>query len=233
MNRIDRLFERMIPLGKRYMSDKTFRGRVGLYLGGFGNFLFILLNFLSGLFCRSVWFISIGFFYLALVFIKHKLARTESRTCRLYREKARIAEIKAYVQTGVLLFLLAFLISGIGTQVIKENRSYSYNHFLIYGVGAYAFYYMGITIYNMFFYKKKDSYIWSAVQAVNFTTALLGIYSFQTALLNLVSTNENRAMFNRITMIDLLIVIILKASFMIIKGKIVLGNVHKQRRKDR
>ena len=207
-----------IPLGEKYLDDKLFRGRIGLYFGGITNFLFILFNFFNGIYYRSVWFISIGFFYLGLVFIKRKLAMAESRALRLTEKEKRLAEIKAYIQTGALLFVLAFFIAGIGIQVIRENQSYTYNQFLIYGVGAYAFYYLGITIYNMVFFKKKDSFIWSAVQAVNFTTALLGIFSFQTALLTQVSTYDSAQFFNILTLAGVLLLIVAKAVYMAIKG---------------
>ena len=211
-------FIRSIPLGEKYLDDKLFRGRIGLYFGGIANLLFILFNFFSGIYYRSVWFISIGFFYMGLVFIKRKLAMAESRTLRLPEKEKRLAEIKAYIQTGALLFVLAFFIAGIGIQVIRKNQSYTYNQFLIYGVGAYAFYYLGITIYNMVFFKKKDSFIWSAVQAVNFTTALLGIFSFQTALLTQVSTEESAQFFNILTLAGVLFLIVAKAVYMVIKG---------------
>ena len=142
----------------------------------------------------------------------------ESRALRLTEKEKRLAEIKAYIQTGALLFVLAFFIAGIGIQVIRENQSYTYNQFLIYGVGAYAFYYLGITIYNMVFFKKKDSFIWSAVQAVNFTTALLGIFSFQTALLTQVSTEESAQFFNILTLAGVLFLIVAKAVYMVVKG---------------
>ena len=57
-------FIRSIPLGEKYLDDKLFRGRIGLYFGGITNFLFILFNFFSGIYYRSVRFFSIGFFYM-------------------------------------------------------------------------------------------------------------------------------------------------------------------------
>lgn len=56
------------------------------------------------------------------------------------------------------------------------------------------------------------------MQAVNFTTALLGIFSFQTALLTQVSTEESAQFFNILTLAGVLFLIVAKAVYMVIKG---------------
>ena len=211
---------RSVPIGKRFLEEKDFRGRVGLYFGGFINFLFILWYLLSGLYYRSIWFVSIAFFYLALVLGKRCLAAAEKKARTLPDSQKRKREIIAYIRTGALLLLFDFLICGMGVQVVFEDESYSYNQFLIYGVGAYAFYYLGLTIYNMVFYKKKDSYIWSAVLSVNFTTALLGIFTFQTALLAQFGTKSYNMFFNTLTLVGVLLIVAVKSVHMMIKGKV-------------
>lgn len=208
---------RKIPVIARFIDDKIFRGRIGLYAGGLVNILFIIFYFCCGIYYRSIWFVSIALFYIALVFFKKQLAMVEHIVRKDTNDYAELTEKTAYVKTGLRILVLTGLILGIGLQVILENKAYEYNQFIIYGVGAYAFFYLGLTIYNLVFFNKYKSYIWSSVQALNLVSAVLGIFTFQTAIIAM-NGGEGGLYFNVMSLILMTIVLIFKSVQMLVKG---------------
>lgn len=208
---------RKIPVIARFIDDKIFRGRIGFYAGGMANILFIIFYFCCGIYYGSIWFVSIAVFYIALVFFKKQLAMVEHIVRKDTSDYAKLTEKTAYVKTGLRILVLTGLILGIGLQVILENKAYGYNQFIIYGVGAYSFFYLGLTIYNLVFFNKCKSYIWSSVQALNLVSAVLGIFTYQTAIIAM-NGGKGGLYYNVMSLILMTIVLILKSVQMLVKG---------------
>ena len=52
---------------EKYFREVMFRTETSLYQGLFINLLYVILKFCSGIYYRSVWFMSLSFYYLLLV----------------------------------------------------------------------------------------------------------------------------------------------------------------------
>lgn len=62
-------------VGRRYFSDVRFRTEISLYSGLFINLLYIAMKLCSGIYYRSVWFISLAAYYILLAVMRYMLLR--------------------------------------------------------------------------------------------------------------------------------------------------------------
>jgi len=73
-------------LGKRYLRDTAFRGGVSIYRGMAANLAYALFRAAVGVRYRSVWFVSLAVYYLALGCMRAYLAFCRRRTAWLLRD---------------------------------------------------------------------------------------------------------------------------------------------------
>ena len=82
----------------------------------------------------------------------------------------------------MLLILTVGLIGRI-ILITHDNLTASYSGHVVYGVAAYTFYAVISSIINLIKYKRIDSPILTACRILTTVSALVSLYSLQTALL--------------------------------------------------
>lgn len=183
-------------LGKRYLHDIIFRGRIGIYQGMAANFAYALFWGVSGIQYVSSWFVSMAAYYFTLGAIRTYLAigyhqragdvRYEYRCCR---------------RTAWSLFLLNIPMGGMMVLMVRTNAGFSYPGYVIYFSALYTFYMMIFSAVNLAKFRKLGSPILSAAKVVNFISAMMSILGLQTAMISRFSVNGEtyRTLMNAVT----------------------------------
>lgn len=205
-----------ITLVNRYASDHYFRVFAGLCLSLAVNLAFAGMKLYAAIFQHSLWMGAIAGYYIQLCLIRMFLTK---QLLHGEKEKSMEREWRAYRITALLLFLTNMALSAIVTQIVREGRSYYYPGFVIYATAAYTFYSMGSSIYNFIRYNKFSSPLLSAVKTVSLTTALVSVFTLQTAMISSFSGEEEQTfLLNEITGAVVCIMVLTMAVFMLFRA---------------
>ncbi|MCR5397044.1 MAG: hypothetical protein K6E64_06190 [Lachnospiraceae bacterium] len=183
------------------------------------NTLYGLLQVFYGLCYHTLWFITLGVYYILLIMIRMGLLR-KVQTHEIGNNLK--FEYKKYLHTGVMLLFMNLIVTGIVTLMFQEGRTFEYPGVLIYAIAAYAFYSLGLAIYGMISYKKYNSPVLSATRSVNFAGAMISILSLEIALLHQFGTNDPALFADHmvgITGFCMAIILTVMGVYMIAKGK--------------
>ena len=208
---------RRIPAVDRYFSDKVFAARVNLYRGFLINIAFVLFKLISGIIYRSYWFIAVAFYYLVLVFVKAGVVRSDLRGRRSGATTQR-DEWKIYRRTGWLLLLLNFALSILVFHVVRRGETYTYPGFLIFAIAAFAFYRISMAAAKVLARRKTESPLFRASRTVDFTVAVVAMFTLQTAMLSAFGGEDARAtaVFNTVGGITAVVIVLTTAAVMIL-----------------
>lgn len=169
-----------IPMGHRYVEDVKFRTQVSLGIGFIINLLYIVMKMASGIYYRSLWFVSLAIYYALLAVMRFLL---------LYRKRwpegnaRQELELRRYRLCGYVLLMMNLALSGIVVFMVRYDSGYKYPGMLIYVVAAYAFYAVIIATINVVKFRRHGSPILSAAKAISLVAALVSILSLETAML--------------------------------------------------
>ncbi len=169
-----------IPLVARWRGDANFRVRMGLILSFLINLCYAVMRMGYAALYSSFWEGALGFYYILLCAVRLYLIR---RTPQVQEEERYADELRTYRCTGWLLLVLDLALAWISVQIVLDGQGYDYPGTMIYAAAAYAFYSMTIAIVNMVKYRRFHSPVLSAAKAVSLTTAMVSIFSLETAML--------------------------------------------------
>ncbi|MCM1487075.1 MAG: cation transporter [Firmicutes bacterium] len=168
------------PLGGRYLTDTAFRAEISLYPSFCINIVYAAIKMFSGIKYGSVWFISLGVYYILLA-VMRLLLLTSARKKQIKNDAA--AEYKRYCSCGGLLVIMTLALSGIILFIIRREGDYDYPGLLIYVMAVYAFYAVITAAINIVKFRKKGSPVLSAAKAINLTAALVSMLALETAMI--------------------------------------------------
>lgn len=169
-----------VPLAHRYLTDKHFSVWCGLALSLLINLGFAVLKLFYAIRYSSFWDGGLAIYYILLCAVRVYLL------CSIPGAKKSLnvqMELRCYRITGVFLFLLDAALAVISTLIVIKGNGYYYSGTLVYAIALHAFYSLTLAIVNTVKYRKLNSPVLSAAKAVNLTTALVSIFSLETALL--------------------------------------------------
>lgn len=207
-----------VPLGARYLNDVRFRTEVSLYQGFFINLLYIVMKMVSGIYYRSVWFISLAVYYILLaavrflLFHRGKIDPAGNRAAGGWR-RCRLC--------GIVLLLMNQALAGIVAFMVHQNRGYNYPGLLICAMAAYSFYAVIVAAVNLVKFRRHKSPVLSAAKAINLVSAMVSILSLETAMLARFGDNNDLA-FRRLmtgaTGGGICTIVLVMATFMIVRS---------------
>ena len=216
------------PMSRRYVEDVKFRAEVSLGIGFIINLLYIVMKMASGIYYRSLWFVSLAIYYALLAVMRFLL---------LYRRrwpdgKARPElELRRYRSCGIVLLFMNLALAGIVTFMVHQNRGYEYPGTLIYAMAAYSFYAVIIATINVVKFRRHGSPILSAAKAISLVAALVSILSLETAMLAQFG-GEDGPLFRKVmtgaTGGGVCVIVLGMALFMIVKASKQLKQIHIQ-----
>ena len=148
------------------------------------------MKLFSGIYYRSVWFISLSVYYVLLAIMRFLLLR---RGKRRTDHSPMETELRRYRLCGIMLLMMNQALAGIVIFMVHQNKGFEYPGLLIYGMALYSFYSVIIAVINLVKFRKHGSPILSAAKAINLVAAMVSILSLETAMLAQFGANEDPA----------------------------------------
>lgn len=171
-------FLHTVPLAHRYLTDKHFSVWCGLVFSFLINLGFAVLKLAYAVRYVSFWDGGLAIYNILLCAVRLYLLFSKRRENQTYQE-----ELRCYRTTGIFLFFLDAALAVISTLIVLKGNGYYYPGTLVYAMAFHAFYSLTLAIINVIRYRKFNSPVLSAAKAVNLTTALVSIFSLETALI--------------------------------------------------
>ena len=169
-----------IPLVQRWRADPRWRVRVGLCLSLLVNLCYAGLRVVGAVLYASVWELALGLYYILLCALRIFLIFRMPVSAEASRYAS---ELRTYRCTGWFLAGLDLALSGIAVQIVLDGQGYNYPGTMIYAAAAYSFYCLTLALVNSVRYQRFHSPVLSAAKAFSLTTALVSIFSLETAML--------------------------------------------------
>ena len=180
-----KIWMRKNPYIDRYFTDAGFNARVALYRSAILNIGYAIFKLAVGLRLGSMWFVAIAVYYMILSGIRFVLIRTDLRVLKRDGDESLLLhEWKAYRTSACLIMLLNLSLLGIVIQVIRDGRSYSYPGTIIFAMAFYAFYRIVVAAIRLFRDRKNRGPVFSAAKTIDFTFAVIALFTLQTAMLS-------------------------------------------------
>ena len=211
-----------VPIVEKLLHENRFRTEIALYPGFCINVLYVIFKTATGMYYRSAWFLSLGVYYLALAIMRLLLIHY----IRFKKETSdKNDELRRYRMCGYMLFPINVALVGITILAVKKNAGFFYPGYLIYVMAMYAFYSVITAVMNLVKYRKYGSPILSAAKVINMSTALVSIFSLETAMLaqfGSENTAHFRVMMTALTGIGVSLIVVGMAVFMIVRSGILI-----------
>lgn len=224
-----------IPYVGRFMKERTFRTEAALYPGFLINAIYVIFKLGTGIYYRSAWFLSLAVYYLMLALMRLSLIRyvrkreavrgngqeNEAGTQEAERKKSRITELKKYRFCGCLMLGINLAFVGIAILAVTKSLGFEYPGMLIYAMAAYTFYAIISAVINVVKYRQYGSPVMSAAKVINLTTAMVSMFSLETAMLTQFAQEgqENfRRLMTSLTGGCVSVILVAMACYMIIRG---------------
>lgn len=157
------------------LTTSTLSALVGLAFTGF--------NVLLGVLYKSVWNISISFYYVFLAIIRGTVVYTQRKIGSSDDSKEQEQYKKVYIRTHILMiFMDMCLVIPIAYMVIGE-RSYKYGLIPAIAMAVYTTYRITMGIINVRKSRKQDSILIKELRTVNLQDSLVAVLTLQNALI--------------------------------------------------
>ena len=168
-----------IPVIGRLIVEHTFRIQIALYSGFLINVVYVIWKLSFGIYYNSAWFISLALYYFVLAWMRLSLIRTFSEK----GETRKKAELKRYRFCGASLLVINIALTGIVVLAVKKENGFTYPGYMIYVMAMYAFYSVITAVINLVKYRKYGSPVLSAAKVISLTTAMVSMFSLESAML--------------------------------------------------
>lgn len=184
---VPRLFRKVEarPLAGRLIHDEYFRVRTGLAVTFAVNAAYAIYRVASAVAYSSFWHGALGCYYLLLCGGRLYLARRMSPAL----PHTPAAELKVLRATGVYLLVLNLSLAAIAWQIVEEGHTYEYPGHLIYAAAAFCFYSLTMAVVNTVRFRRFDSPLLAAAQSIATATALVSLFSLETAMMSRFGTD--------------------------------------------
>ena len=168
-----------IPIIGRLIKENTFRTQLALYPGFLTNVVYVIWKLSFGIYYKSAWFISLALYYFVLAWMRLSLIRHFSEK----GETRKKAELKRYRICGASLLVINIALTGIVVLAVKKENGFTYPGYMIYVMAMYAFYSVITAVINLVKYRKYGSPVLSAAKVISLTTAMVSMFSLESAML--------------------------------------------------
>lgn len=194
-------FGESLPIIGNMIRNIRYRQRIFLYFGGFMNTLYLVFYFAVAYIYKSRWFYVIGLYNLSIAIIRWYLSHQEHRINVVISEDEKIPhEARVIRNVAKLLFLMNSVTAIMGLLIVFNEDTFEYHFIILYAMALYVFIRLITLIVFIAGKRPHDTGIWKAVQLINLAVALVMLFTFQTALLNMCGADiKTREHFNAMT----------------------------------
>ena len=184
--------------------------------------IFVVFLAVTAFQAKTVWYFTLLGYYLLIAFVRGAVLILTAQAEKKHKDDfiaQQLAKIRIYCDCGYVFLALAFvLLISVGQILISNSRFPSPDGFLLYGFGAYAFYRTVSSLYQLIKAKKLEDLSVSALHNINFLTALVVLLTFQTVLLDTL-TSKLSWLFNGVSGVALCVTAFVFGLYMIKRSK--------------
>lgn len=178
----------------RYFSDTHLRVNISLYISLAINIAYVLLQLGMGLTHQSIWFYSLGVYYLLLAVMRFFLLKyTKTHNTA---ENSKL-EWLIYRFCGLLLLLMNGALSAIVFYITWQGRTFRHHEITTIALAAYTFFSLTKAIIQVVKFRKYKSPVFSATKTVSLAAALVSMLTLESAMLTSFG-EEGQELFTRI-----------------------------------
>ena len=151
---------------------------------------------------QSLWCGAMAFYHIMLIVLRGYVLvsyckRTQNTV--LPNEDRILNSIKQYRNCGIVFIGLTLCLIAMIIQIVREDKAFDYDMYVIYTIAAYTMYQIIVAIINYIKSHKNDNYTTRSLRSINLTTALVSFISLQAIALDTFSHNTNIPAANAIT----------------------------------
>lgn len=165
---------------RRYMKDDAFKTTSGIRLSMAVNFLYAVVNMVSGAVCSSLWLSANGVYFLLMGIIRAVLSH--SYEVRVHQGGFEY-EKKQYKITAWLLFALNIPMGYMIILLIEIETDTIYPLYTIYATAVFTFYKLAAAVINIIRYRHSSSPLHSAAKSLSLTASLMSLTVLQDAMI--------------------------------------------------
>lgn len=173
-------FIRGLPLVGALVDDRTLRIAYGVQGAFLIDVFWAVANFVLGVWNGSLWFVTLGVYYLLLTLMRLVLARHARRGD--FGGDLR-GEYRTCLACGVLISVTIVALSGVVLLVINRAGGFSYFEYVLYAVAFYTFYTLINSIVNFVKFRRNESPVLAAIMCTNLVVALVSMFTLEVAML--------------------------------------------------
>lgn len=154
-------------------------------LGVLFNIFYAIFNLILGIIYDSLWYVTVGLYYLFVFAIRFQLIKKETRANRFSDDKQKSRfEYRVYRNTALLLILLCFFSAAIVVKNFSIQKNHAGGVFPILTACAYTLYRIIVCVINLYNLKNQKHPIPKATGAVNFSVAAVSLIALQNSVLS-------------------------------------------------
>lgn len=155
-----------------------------MYMGLVINLFFACVKITMGIAYSSSWLISVGVYYAMLGGMRFMLLIRERRSYSWESElDQRKYQVWSYFFCGLMMLLLNIILTLFGVPMIYSNPDFAYPKLFMDAFVVYAVYSFIVAVVNLVRYYKISNPMLSAANMVSLVTALVAVFSLQSAIL--------------------------------------------------
>ncbi|MBR2343795.1 MAG: hypothetical protein IKA64_06040 [Clostridia bacterium] len=202
----------------RWREDTRLRIKVSLYGALLWNALYGVFQLWLGFYHGTLWFLSLGAYYICLGVMRFFLVRHT----RKYAPGERLhTELKKYRDCGIIFLVMNLALAVMIFFMVYWNRSFHHHEITTIALAAYTFTSLTVAIINAVKYRKYKSPIYSAAKAISLAAASVSLLTLEATMLTTFGaemTGGTRRLFLSATGAAISALVISMAIYMIVRG---------------
>ena len=175
------------PFWNRLFTEYGFRTII-FSIGSFTiNLAFAVYNGTIAILISSIWFGALAAYYVFLIVLRGGILIYHTRRRKAIKNgqtesETYLRDTKVYGNCGILLVILPIALSVAILQMVRANEAFVHTGITIYAYAVYAFYKIGMAIYNFVKTRKTNEMTVRASKNINLADAFVSILALQTAM---------------------------------------------------
>lgn len=146
---------------------------------------FATMNLVGAILYESVWYASVSAYYFILLICRGGVLTADAVYRRRRTDDGQRCEKFAWtvhLASGAAMVLLEVALASSAVQMIVSKTASESNDIMAIATAAYAFFKMGLAVYNLFKARKFDSPFTQALRNISFADACMSIASLTVLL---------------------------------------------------
>lgn len=171
----------------RLIDDEDIRRLLFVFIGVVVDVLWAIGNLVLGIAWLSVWFITLGIYYLVFSLMRGALLYElrKSAACTT-SERARVSRL-----CGIMLIASVFVLSGIVTLIMTGEGSIRYDQITVIAVAAFTFFSLISSIVGLVRLRSHENLLVVTNCRVNLAIALVSLFTLEIGMFSAYATTDN------------------------------------------